>query len=68
MRRMPHLSQNTVHITFCAVDPDGPVVILTTGSEVCGFKSGQGQWFFSERKNPEYDFRQKISKALGPVS
>ena len=24
--------------------------------------------FFSERKNPEYDFLQKGSKAVGPVS
>ena len=51
------------------VDPGGPVVIIrASGSEVHGFKPGQGQWIFSERKNPEYDFLQKGSKAMGPVS
>ena len=51
-----------------AVDPDGPMVILlATGSEVCGFKPGWGRWIFSERKNPEYDFLRKGSKAMGPV-
>ena len=39
------------------VDPDGPVVIiLTSGSEVRGFKPSRGRWIFSKRKNPEYDF------------
>ena len=51
------------------VDPGGPaVIILSTGSEVCRFKPGQGQWIFSERENPEYDFLQKESKAVGPMS
>ena len=51
------------------VDPGGPVVMmLTTGSEVRGFKPGRGRWIFSERKNPEYDFLWKGSKAVGPVS
>ena len=52
------------------VDPCGPVVIiLATGSDVRGFKPGRGRWiFFSERKNPEYDFLRKGSKAVGPVS
>ena len=51
------------------VVPAGPVVIiLAIGSEVCGFKPGQGDGFFSERKNPEYDFLRKGSKAVGPVS
>ena len=30
--------------------------------------SGRGRWIFSERKNPEYDFLRKGSKAVGPVS
>ena len=38
------------------------------GSEVCGFNPGRGRWIFSERKNREYDFLQKGSKAVGPVS
>ena len=42
------------------------VIILATGSEVRGFKPGRG--IFSERKNPEYDFLRKESKAMGPVS
>ena len=47
----------------------GPVVIiLATGSEVRGFKPGGVDGFFSERKNPEYDFLLKGSKAVGPVS
>ena len=51
------------------VDPGGPVVIiLTTGSEVRGFKPGRGRWIFSERKNPQYDLLRKGSKAVGPVS
>ena len=41
------------------------VIILVTGSEVRGFKSGRGRWIFSERKNPEYDFLRKGSKAVG---
>ena len=33
------------------VDPDGAVVIiLPTGSEVCGFKPGWGQWIFQSVK------------------
>ena len=32
------------------VDPGGPVVILATGSKVCRFKPGRGQWIFSECK------------------
>ena len=44
------------------------MVILATGSEVRGFKPGQGRLNFSERKNPEYDFLRKGSKAVGPVS
>ena len=51
------------------VDPGGPVVIiLDCGSEVRGFDPGRGRWIFSERKNPEYDFLRKGSKAVGPVS
>ena len=48
------------------VDPSGPVFItIATGSEVQRFKSGRGLWIFSERKNPEYDFLWKRSKAMG---
>ena len=51
------------------VDPGGPVVIiLASGSEVRGFDPGRGRWIFSERKNLEYDFLRKGSKAVGPVS
>ena len=51
------------------VDPSGPVVIiLVSGSEVCGFDPGRGRWIFPERKNPEYNFLRKGSKAVGPVS
>ena len=51
------------------LEPGGPVVIiLTTGYEVRGFKPGRGRWIFSERKNPEYDFIRKGSKAVCPVS
>ena len=47
-------------------DPGGPMVIMfATGSEVRGFKPGRDRWFFfSERKNPEYDFLRKGSKAV----
>ena len=49
--------------------PGGPVVvILATGSEVRGFKPGRGRWIFSERKNLEFDFLRKRSKAVGPMS
>ena len=48
------------------VDPGGPVVIiLASGSEVHGFDRGRGRWISSERKNPEFDFLQKGSKAVG---
>ena len=51
------------------VDPGGPVVIiLARGSEVRGLKPGRGRWICSERKNPEYDFLLKGSKAVGPLS
>ena len=51
------------------VDLGGPVVIiLASGSEVRGFKPGQGRWIFSEHKNPEYDFLRTGNKAVGPVS
>ena len=51
------------------VDPGGPVVIiLDSGSEIRGFDPSRGRWIFSERKNPEYDFLRKRSKAVGPVS
>ena len=51
------------------VDPSGPmVIILATGSEVHGFKPVRGdQWIFLGRKNPEYDFLWKGSKAMGPL-
>ena len=29
---------------------------------------GRDRWIFAERKNPEYDFLRKGSKAVGPVS
>ena len=38
------------------------VIILASGSEVRGFDPGRGQWIFSERKSPEYDFLRKGSK------
>ena len=44
------------------------VIILAFGSEARGFDPGQGQWIFSERKNPEYHFLRKGSKAMSPVS
>ena len=51
------------------VDPGGlGVIILASGPEVRGFDPGRGRWIFSERKNPEYDFLRKGSKAVGPVS
>ena len=54
-------------IVWC--DQGGPVVIIiATGPEVCGFKPGRGRWIISDRKNPEYDFVRKVSKAVGPVS
>ena len=50
-------------------DQGGPVVIiLATGPEVRGFKSGRGSWIFSQRRNPEYDFLRNGSKAVGSVS
>ena len=50
------------------VDPGGAVIILVSGSEVRGFDPGRGRWIFSERKNPEYGFFRKGSKAVGPLS
>ena len=50
------------------VDPGGPVVIiLASGSEVHELDPGRSR-IFSERKNPEYDFLQKGSKAVSSVS
>ena len=39
-----------------------------TTAEVHAFNTGLGSLDFSERKNPEYDFLWKGSKAVGPVS
>ena len=51
------------------VDPGGPVVIiLASGSEVRGFDPGGCRRISLERKNPEYDFLRKGSKAVGLVS
>ena len=51
------------------VDPGGlGVIILASGSEFRGFDPDRGRWIFSERKNPEYDFLRKGSKAVGSVS
>ena len=51
------------------VDPGGlGVIILASGSEFRGFDPDRGRWIFSERKNSEYDFLQKGSKAAGPMS
>ena len=44
------------------------VIILASGCEVGGFIPGRGRWIFSERKNPEYDFLRKGSKAVGVVN
>ena len=62
--------QDILTTEFSVVDPGGSVVIiLATGSEVRGLYPGRGRWiFFSERKNPEYDFLRKGSKAVGPMS
>ena len=59
----------TVSAKPLTVDPGAlGVIILAFGSEVCGFDPSWGRWIFSERKNPEYDFLRKGSKAMGPVS
>ena len=55
------------------MDPGGPVVIiLATASALdprfAGSNSTGDDGFFSERKNPEYDFLREGSKAVGPVS
>ena len=44
------------------------LIPLASRSEVRGYDSGRGRWIFSERKNLEYDFLRKVSKAVGPVS
>ena len=55
-------------VLIVKVDPGGPVVIIrASGSKVRGLDPGQGSMDFSERKNPEYDFLRKGSKAVGPV-
>ena len=47
------------------VDPGGPVVIIPASGLI---PAGVDAFFFSERKNCEYDFLRKGSKAVGPVS
>ena len=38
-------------ITFLAVDPGGPVIIiLASGSEIRGFDLGRGRWIFQSIK------------------
>ena len=63
------INKTFVPIYTFFVDPGGPMVIThSSGSEVRGFDPGRGLWNFSERKNPEYDFLRKGSKAVGHVS
>ena len=63
------LSELNTPLLYDTVDPGGPVVIiLSSGSEVRGFDPGRSRWIYSERKNPEYDFLRKGSKAVGLVS
>ena len=53
--RGPRYNTRDELIRAIGVDPGGSmVVILSTGSEVRGFKPGWGRWIFSERKNPEW--------------
>ena len=40
---------------------------FASGSEVRGFDPGRDRWIFSGNKNPEDDFLQKRSKAMGLV-
>ena len=57
------------HVKDFAVGPGGlGVIIFATGSKIRRFDPGRGQWIFSERKNLEYEFLRKGSKAVGPVS
>ena len=68
-RRRQHRTELRQMTHTSPVDSGDPVVvILAIGSEVRGFKPGRCRWIFSERKNPEYDFLWKGSKAVGPVS
>ena len=51
------------------VDPGGPVVIiLPLDPRFAGSIQAGVDGFFSERKNPEYAFFLKLSKAVDPVS
>ena len=43
---------------------DPVVIILATGSEVGGLNPDRVRWIFSKRKNLEYDFLRKGSKAV----
>ena len=53
------------------VDHDGPVVSLSYSlleSRFAGSNPAEvDEFFFSERKNPKFDFLRKGSKAVGPV-
>ena len=63
------MSMKCINFLSLHVDLGGLVVIiLSTESEVRGFKAGRGRWIFLERKNPEYDFLRKGSKAVGSLS
>ena len=45
------------------------VIILAIGSErFAGSNPAGVDGFFSERKNPEYDFLRRGRKAVGPMS
>ena len=51
------------------IDPGGPVIIiLATGSQGSRVQTRPGLMHFSERKNTEYDFLRKGSKAMGSMS
>ena len=64
------MSHGDKHSLECRQSTPGGlgIIILASGSEVRGFDPERGRWiFFSEHKNPEYDFLRKGSKAVGPV-
>ena len=67
--RVQVLVQDKIFVFQFYIYLGGPVVIiLASGSEVCGFDPGQGRWIFQSVKILSIDFLRMGSKALGPVS
>jgi hypothetical protein len=69
MYKLKILSNVVIQIKLYPVILGGVMVImLATGTKVCGFKPSPEQWIFKGDKNPQHDFLWRGCKAVSPMS